>query len=402
MPWRQTSPVLQREAFVRDAESGLFPFAELCRIYGVSRKTGYLWVRRWRANEGVQERSRRPKRSPRATNAETVQLLVAKRRKHPHFGAKKLLRILTTEKPDIAWPSTATANRLLAREGLQVRRKSRRRLQRGFQEPWVKPVRPNELWTIDFKGQFQLKDHSWCYPLTAADAFSRHLLVVKALPNTRFDVMWPTMERCFREYGLPASILSDNGPPFGTQGLCGLSRFAVRLLKLGIRIMRIEPGHPEQNGRHERMHRSLEPAIKPPRRNAGVQQRSFNAFRREFNTVRPHEGLDGKRPADLYRRSERTYPSKDLPGLDYPLCYERRNVRSGGEIKWRGKIVFVSELLAGEPIGLHQTDETVWDVYFGPLRIGRMSETGTFRAAAPPTKPRRQAASRAPVGAQAP
>jgi putative transposase len=401
MPWRLASQVSEREKFVADYNSGLFPFAELCRMYGVSRKTGYLWLKRWQEGgaEALRDRSRRPHSSPMATPREVVQLLVAKRRKYPSWGATKLLQLVQEDHPELKLPSLCTANRILDREGLLAGRKRRQR-QRGFQKPWVEPQHPNEIWTIDFKGQFVLGDRNWCYPLTQADAFSRKLLVLRALTNTRFDSMWPVVERSFREYGMPGAILSDNGPPFGAQAICGLSSFAIRLLKLGIDVIRIEPGHPEQNGRHERMHRTLEAVIRPARQNVSAQQRVFNAFRKEFNTVRPHAALQGKRPSDLYRPSARQYPGKDLPGLEYPFCYDRRQVRTGGFIKWHGKEVFISKLLEHEPVGLYPVDEGIWDVYFGPLKIGRLSDAGVFRQEKPPRKPRRRSANAAPDGSR--
>lgn len=371
MPWRQSSPVSERLAFVQDVARGQEPFAELCRRYGISRKTGYQWWRRFEVEGviGLEPRSKRPQRSPSTTSALVIQLLVAARRRRPRWGPKKLLKVLARKHPDLQLPAVSTAARILKREGLIRKRRSRGRPARVLTRMgWG--TAPNDLWTADHKGQFRLGDGKLCYPLTVADSYSRYLLEVRACASTCQDEARVGFERAFREYGVPERILTDNGPPFGSTAVAGLSRLAVWWLKLGIRVERIDPGCPEQNGQHERMHRTLKAeATKPARANATAQQRCFTAFRRDYNEERPHEALSQDIPAQHYQKSTRPY-SKETPGLEYPLFYERRQVRPSGEIKWRGEAIFISELLAGEPVGLEETAERVWKVYFGPVHIG--------------------------------
>jgi putative transposase len=371
MPWRQSSPVTERLRFVQDVARAEVPFAELCRRYGISRKTGYQWWARFAEDgvKGLEDRSRRPRHSPEATSKEVVQLLKALRRRWPTRGPKKLLGMLAKKYPELKLPAVSTAARILKQEGLIRPRRRRGRPARVLpREGWGS--QPNDLWTADHKGQFRVGDGRLCYPLTIADSFSRYLLEVRSCASTRHEDARPTFERVFREYGLPARILTDNGPPFGSTAVAGLSRLAVWWLKLGIQVERIEPGCPQQNGQHERMHRTLKAeATRPARASLKAQQRCFDAFRKEFNNERPHEALEQDVPAEHYRASPRLY-TKETPGLDYPLFFERRQVRANGEIKWRGAQIFVSEVLIGEPVGLNETADGVWSVYFGPIQIG--------------------------------
>ncbi len=236
------------------------------------------------------------------------------------------------------------------------------------------PVAPNDLWTSDFKGQFLTGDHRLCYPLTVVDAASRFLLKVQGLSSVQEAVTWPQFERLFREYGLPSGIRTDNGSPFASSGLGHLSRLSVRWLRLGIRPERITPGHPEQNGRHERMHRTLKAeTARPPAGNGLLQQARFEEFRRSYNEERPHEGLDQKPPARVYEPSRRPYPEK-LPEPEYPGHYEVRSVQSEGFIYWRGREVLVSKTLRGERIGLEEVDERIWAVHFCAVELARFHE----------------------------
>jgi putative transposase len=371
MPWRQSSPVTERLAFVQDVARSQEPFAELCRRYGISRKTGYVWWRRFSEGgvAGLEEASRRPRRSPSATSARVIQLLKAARRRRPRWGPKKLLRVLAKQYPELRLPAVSTAARILKREGLIRSGRRRGRPARVLlREGWGRE--PNDLWTADHKGQFRLGDGKLCYPLTVADSFSRYLVQVRACSSTRLDEARAGFEHAFREFGLPSRILTDNGSPFGSTAVAGLSRLSVWWLKLGIQVERIDPGCPEQNGQHERMHRTLKAeATRPARAHARAQQRCFAAFRKDYNEERPHEALSQDVPAQHYRPSPRRY-SRETPGLDYPLFYERRQVRRNGDIKWRGELVYISEVLSGEPVGLEETADGRWSVYFGPVRIG--------------------------------
>lgn len=375
MPWRQSSPVSERLRFIEAVARAEASFAEVCRRYGISRKTGYQWWGRF-AEGGLgalEERSRRPKHSPGAIPKRVIALLKAERKRRPRWGPKKLLKVLSRKHPDLQLPALSTAARILKQEGLIKPRRRRGRPARVLErEGWG--TAPNDLWTADHKGQFRLGNGQLCYPLTIADSFSRYLLRVRSSSSTRHRQARPVFESAFREFGLPARILTDNGTPFGSVGIVGLSRLSVWWLKLGIRPERIEPGCPEQNGQHERMHRTLKAeATRPSRASAQSQQRRFDAFRREYNDERPHEALNLDVPAQHYRASARFY-SKETPGLDYPLFYERRQVRSKGEIKWQGASIFISELLAGDPVGLEETADGLWNVYFGPVLLGHIHQ----------------------------
>jgi transposase InsO family protein len=376
----------ERMQFVVEALGGAFTMTELCERYGVSRKTGYKWVERFKQDGwlGLADLSRRPQRSPTKTAESVAERILVERRRRPRWGAKKILDRLRTVEPDLVLPSRSTAHVLLKRAELV--RPRRRRAGRGVNALVGDSVveRPNECWTTDHKGQFRVGTGQLCYPLTIADAFSRYLLACDGLPNTSTEQARPVFERVFREHGLPARILSDNGPPFGSTALLGLSRLAVWWLKLGIEVVRIERGHPEQNGRHERMHRTLkEEAARPAAPTWRGQQRRLREFRREYNEERPHDSLQGRTPASCYMPSPSPY-TKESPGLDYPVHYTRRQVRHSGEIKWGGRKIFLSEILAGEPVGLDEIDEGKWAVYFGPLELGRiLDRTGRFYCGAP-------------------
>ena len=298
MPWMETSPVEQRERFIRDHRLDLYAMAELCARYGVSRKTGYKWLARFEAGgrSGLRDRSRalhhRPHRIPRDIAA----VICAARRQHPSWGPAKLLAWLEPRHPGSQWPSVSTAGDLLARRGLVKKRRRRRH----YQHPGVVPAtttQPNDLWTADFKGHFRTRDRLYCYPLTIADQHTRYLLACHGLLSTKGQGVRPIFDRLFREYGLPRAIRTDNGVPFATTGIHGLSRLNVWWLRLGIQHQRILPAHPAQNGAHERMHKTLKgEACRPPQSCLVTQQRAFNIFRRLYNDERPRPWAVGRRP----------------------------------------------------------------------------------------------------------
>jgi transposase InsO family protein len=389
----------ERMQFVVEALGGAFTMTELCERYGVSRKTGYKWVERHRRTgfDGLMELSRRPRHSPQATSREVAERIVALRRHRPRWGAKKILDRLRIVEPELVLPSRTTAHEILKRAELV--RARRRRSARGVNAlvgDGALAQRPNECWTTDHKGQFRVGTGELCYPLTIADAFSRYLVACDALPNTSSARARPVFERVFREHGLPERMLSDNGPPFGSTALLGLSRLAVWWLKLGIEVTRIERGHPEQNGGHERMHRTLkEEAAQPPARTWRGQQQRLRVFRREYNDERPHDGLGGQTPASAYTPSPRPF-TKETPGLDYPVHYKRRQVRANGTIKWRGRHLYLAEVLGGEPVGLDEISEGIWAVHFASLELGRINDrTGTFQCG----RPKRRSAPSSPPSA---
>jgi transposase InsO family protein len=360
----------ERVKFVAAVLAGDRDFAEVCRLFGISRRTGYKWWSRYRGEgaAGLVDRSRSPWRHANQTPQAVEARLVAEKKRRRKWGPKKLVAYLRRIEPETRWPAPSTAARLLDRRRLVTRRR-RRSKSPPYAEPMTGATRPNAVWSADFKGQFPVGG-PWCYPLTVSDGFSRYLLVCRGLPDTSALGVRPWFEAAFREVGLPLAIRTDSGPPFGSVGLGGLTRLTAWWVRLGICPERIDPGHPEQNGRHERMHRTLkEETASPPRDTWEAQQRAFDRFRVEYNDERPHEALRMRTPADVYQPSERPYPER-LPELEYPAGFAVRQVRRSGEIKWRGGLVYASQTLTGEPLGLWQIDNDRWEVYFGFLRVG--------------------------------
>lgn len=374
MPWRETSPMDQRQRFVGDYYRQFVSFSELCARYGISRRAGYKWLARFEVDgpRGLVNRSRRPHTSPTATPLPVVEQLLALRRSHPSWGAKKLLSVLARRgMGDL--PGRSTCCDLLKRHGLVM--SPRRRKYPGHPgRPLSRMTEPNGVWTADFKGQFKTGDGKYCYPLTVADGYSRFLLACQGLRSTSIELARPVFLRLFREYGLPSVIRTDNGVPFATTALGRLSTLSVWWIRLGIFPELIEPAHPQQNGSHERMHRTLKrETIRPPKRTLAAQQVCFNRFRTEFNQERPHEALGQATPQSRYRPSSRLLP-KVLPSIEYPGHYEVRYVSANGGIRWRCEWVCVTHTLAGESVGLNEVGDGLWDVYFGPVMLGRMDE----------------------------
>lgn len=376
MPWDEGTRMDQRVRFIAALESCEYTMTELCAAFGISRKTGYKWAKRYGEEgiEGLQDRSRRPKSCPHRTASRCERALVAERRKRPRWGPKKLLDVLGRRHPDWEWPAASTAGAIVKRHGLVEARRRRRRSPRPG-KPVVDARRPNDVWTADFKGEFRMGDRRLCYPLTVADRMSRYLLGCQGRSSVATLGARSVFERVFVDYGLPSKLLTDGGTPFASpRSPRRLSRLSVWWIKLGIEPVLIEPGHPEQNGCHERMHRTLKAATaRPPASSMRTQQRVFDRFRKEYNDERPHEGLGMKRPCELYEPSSRPYPGP-APAVSYPGHYEVRSVRSKGEIKWRGKRLFVSQALGGERVGLEETVDGIWSLYFGPVLLGRYDE----------------------------
>ena len=375
MPWSETKPMDQKTQFIADYLRQTLDMTELCGLYGISRKTGYKWIERYveHGPQGLEDRSRRPGNSPGQTPSEIVEALLQVRRRHPSWGAKKLLPFVHKRHPEWSLPSRSTVCDILSREGL-VPKKRRRRVIGHPGKPQTQMLAPNDIWCADFKGQFKTGDGLYCYPLTVTDGYSRYLLGCQGLLSTSVAEAKPVFTRLFKEYGLPKRIRSDNGVPFATTTLARLSMLSAWWVRLGILPDLIEPGKPQQNGRHERMHRTLKAeTTRPPAGNRQAQQRKFNRFIQEFNEVRPHEALDMATPSDLYVPSRREMPDR-LPGLEYPDRFEVRYVSYNGGIRWNKGWVNVSMTCAGEYVGLEEIDDGVWNVYFGPLKLGRLHE----------------------------
>jgi putative transposase len=375
MPWSQTSPMDQRTQFIADHLREVLSITELCDLYGVSRKTAYKWIDRYlrQGPAGLEERTRRPHSSPNRTPDEITHALLEARRRHPCWGGKKLLTIVHKRHPHWDLPHRSTVCDILSRHGMVPKKRKRRRIGHPG-KPTSSILAPNDLWSADFKGQFKTGDGRYCYPLTVTDSFSRYLLGCQGLHSTSVDEAKPVFMRLFKEYGLPKRIRTDNGVPFATTTLARLSRLSAWWVRLGVMPEFIEPGKPQQNGRHERMHLTLkDETTRPPARSLTAQQRKFNRFLDEFNNERPHEALDQQTPASCYERSSREMPTKIKPFV-YPDRFEVRYVSGNGGIRWNRDWVNVSTVCIGEYVGLEEIDNAIWNVYFGPLKLGRLNE----------------------------
>ena len=375
MAWKDTSVIEERRCFIRDHIRGLESIAELCRRYGVSRQTGHKWIRRFRDGgvQGLHDRSRRPLSCSHSVPDPVVRELLETRRRHPTWGARKLLILIARRHPDWYLPSASTAHEVIKRHGfVKKRRRSMKRPHPG--QPLTPMDRPNVVWTADFKGQFKTLDGLYVYPLTIQDGYSRFILAVHGLLSNHLEPTKAVFRRVFREYGLPDRIRTDNGTPFAANALGRLSRLSIWWIRLGITPEFIEPGKPQQNGRHERMHRTLKrDTALPPQKNRLTQQHRFNSFRAEFNSVRPHEALAQRTPAEFYSPSERRMPRR-IAARKYPDHYEVRKVSSNGGIRWGTHWVNVSRILGGEFIGLTEVDDGLWHVYFDTHLLGYLHD----------------------------
>lgn len=375
MPWSNLSPMDHKTQFIADFLRHSQSITELCSHYGISRKTAYKWINRYLHDgvSGLEDRSRKPNSCPHRSDPDIVDALLDARRLHPTWGPKKLLKLLSKRDPERIWPARTTVCDLLARHGLIKKPRKRRHLSHPGKPSSIISA-PNQVWCADFKGQFKTRDGLYCYPLTITDGFSRFLIGCQGLLTTESASAKPVFEKVFREFGLPDRIRTDNGVPFATVSLARPSSLSAWWIRLGILPELIEPGKPQQNGRHERMHRTLKAeTTRPAAGNLRAQQRKFNAFREEYNQLRPHEAINLETPASVYRSSPRPYPKK-LPPLQYPAHFETRYVSHNGGIRWNSDWVNVSITCAGEYVGLEEIDNGIWNVYFGPVKLGRLIE----------------------------
>ena len=373
MPWQELSPMDLRMRFVTDWQSAYWTMTDLCTDYQISRKTGYKWVGRYDVSgpRGLHDQSRRPHHHPGSTARDVVDALVALRRRHPRWGARKLLAVAARREPATAWPSRSTVCGLLKARGLVVAPRRRGSARLGPSAPLAPITGPNDTWTTDFKGEFRTGDGVYCYPLTLRDGFSRFVLRCDALGGRTYEATRHRFAQAFAAYGLPARIRSDNGGPFASTGLGRLSRLAVWWLRLGIALERITPGHPEQNGSHEQFHAVLKAeTARPPARHAAAQQRRFARFCVEYNTERPHEALHDAVPASHYQPSPRPLP-RQLPALEYPGHCETRRVSTVGTVSWRNRPLFLSEALAGEYVAFDEVDDGIWTLRFATVALAR-------------------------------
>lgn len=375
MPWKETCVMNQRLQFISDWLSGAYTVTSLCEYYEISRPAAYKWLRRYEALglDGLKEQSRRPHQHPGAIAGDLKQSIIQEKLRHQSWGPKKVMDYLRRTQPAAPWPADSTAGEILKRAGLVKQRRRRRRVGADPQ-PFQHCDRANRVWSADFKGEFRLGNQHWCYPLTVTDNFSRYLLACRGLPGTGYAEVRPWWEWVFREYGLPEAIRTDNGPPFASRALGGISQLAKWWIQLGIKPERIRPGTPSQNGRHERMHRSLKAATAvPPGQTMALQQQRFDVFVREYNEDRSHEALQRRTPAQLYTPASQTYPEKRKP-VSYDTDTVVRRVRHNGEIKWRGQLFYVSQVLVRENVGLLSVEEGRWQVYYGFYPLGILDE----------------------------
>jgi putative transposase len=372
MPWKEVKPMNERIRFISDYFKAYFSLTELCYRYGISRKTGYKWIKRFDEEGSLEEYSRRPHNLPNETNPEIIESLLEVRDKHPSWGPRKLLCLISDKYSDRDLPAPSTVALILKRNGyIKPRRKKTRRYHPG--RPLTAMTAPNDVWTADFKGHFKTRNALYCYPLTIADGYSRYLFSCEGMLSPLQQPVRIVFKRLFKIFGLPIKIRTDNGRPFATNALGRLSCLSAWWIRLGIIPELIEPGCPEQNGRHERMHKTLkyETTI-PPAHNLKQQQKRFDIFKSEYNQVRP-QALGMKTPSAVYCASPRPMPSR-LPQVEYPAHYEVRRVSKNCGIRWKHRRVCVSLVLAGEYIGLEEIDDGIWDVYYGPVWLGRFFE----------------------------
>lgn len=376
MPWEEVKPMEQKLRFINDYLRGFYSVTELCYRFGISRTTGYKWINRYQSSgmpDAVLDRSRRPYNSPTKISDEIVQAFLNVRDKHPFWGPRKLIYLVSNKHPDWKLPAESTVALILKRNGyIKKRRKRMKRYHPG--RPLTNISYSNHVWTADFKGHFKTQDGLYCYPLTIADGYSRYLFSIEGMLSPLQKSVKSVFKGLFEEYGLPEKIRTDNGNPFASVALGRLSRLSAWWIRLGIIPELIEPGCPDQNGRHERMHKTLkyETTI-PPAANLKKQQVRFDKFLQEFNQERPHEALGMKSPSQVYHPSPRKMP-KRLPQIEYPAHYEVRRVSNNCGIRWKHRHICVSQVLAGDYVGLEEIDDGIWDVYYGPVWLGKFFE----------------------------
>jgi transposase InsO family protein len=363
MAWKASSVMEEKLRFIYEYERDEETMRELCSRYGIARETGYVWLRRYsrQGAGGLVESDRAARHHPNQTPLEIEESVLELRQAHMRWGPRKLKRILDRDQPGRGWPAASTIGEIVRRAGLVVARR-RRRKPEPCTEPLQHAVESNRVWCADFKGWFRSGDGTRIDPLTISDAWSRYLLRCQAVEKTDTERVRAVFEAAFREYGMPEAIRTDNGAPFASSAVGGLSRLAVWWIKLNIAHERIQAGHPEQNGRHERMHRTLKQDMHPAH-DWRSQQRELGRFRQDFNHVRPHEALDMQTPASVYEPSLRPYPAR-LPEVEYPDTMEVRTVKSHGHFRWKKNNIFLTEVLWGESIGLLPLRDSLFTIYF--------------------------------------
>lgn len=389
MSWNASNVMDQRVSFINACLVGEMSMSELCELYSISRVTGYKWLRRYQQEgaAGLGDRSSAPHAHGRQTAAAIVEALLCLRRQRPNWGPKKLVAYLSAKQSDTPWPAPSTAGEILKRAGLVAARRKRRRAPvTGL--PLTEPLYPNHVWSADHKGWVSTAYGARLEPLTVTDGFSRYLVALSATRTTRASEAHPLFRQAFEEHGLPEVIRTDNGSPFASASVTGLTSLSAHWTRLGIRHERIAPGKPQQNGRHERFHLTLKEAMTPPEKSQASQQRRFDLYRQDYNEERPHEALGQKPPRRFYRPSPRPMPAR-IPEPDYPAGAKLRRVRSNGEIKWKGGFVYISSAIIAQTVALIETDNDVFELRFYERPIGCLDPSSDKLKPVPKNQPQK-------------
>lgn len=374
MPWKETNAMNEKIKFISAWLTDEYSLSELCRMFNISRVTGYKLINRYEYEgaEGLLERSRAHMNHPFKVSQDVEKIILNTKNRYTTWGPKKIRMWMLRNNPELKCPASSTIGDILKRHGLVKPRKKRYRTP-PHSQPFINCDKPNSVWSADFKGYFRLGNKKLCYPLTVSDNYSRYLLECSCLSRPTHDFVKSGFDYIFREYGLPDAIKTDNGTPFASTSIGGLSRLSIWWIKLGIIPERIMPGCPEQNGRHERMHRTLKAAVaQPPQANLKKQQEYVDEFIKEYNYERPHEAINNLVPSDIYNKSLKPYPTK-VPDVEYDTDLLVRRVRHNGEIRWLSRETYIGSVLKDEFIGLRQIEDHLWQVYFGPLYLGMIN-----------------------------
>jgi putative transposase len=380
MAWRLDKVEEKRKAFIDDCLNGKRTMADNCRVYDISRKTGYKWLDRYNDDEegSLKDRSRAPLKQALITDPDVVRIILQVRCRYPKWGPKKVSAWLKINRPEITAPSTTTIGNIFNRNGLTISRKFRRRVP-GKTAPLSHCKESNDVWCTDFKGWFLTGDGNKCEPFTLTDGASRYLLRCVKLIQNDTNHVWGALEAAFYEYGLPLNLRHDNGPPFATCGAGRLSRLSIKLIKAGVCPEWIDPGKPQQNGRHERMHQTLKSeTASPPEDTLILQDIKFGEFQEYYNFARPHEGIGLITPGSIYKPSKREW-NGILKSPEYDSGCDVRLVRPNGSIKWKGSEIYIGGVLAGEPISLTETGDNLFIIHYGSILLGTMAEDRIFR-----------------------
>lgn len=379
MPWEVRSMKSEKQKFVLLYQTGQFTKSDLCAQFGISRPTGDAILKRYEEEgwDALKERSRRHGNHPLTTPKEVEDAIVRERKKHTHWGARKIIVLLRKDPTihDRLIPSETTVNNIMKKHGLtMIRRKAPRHIE--DQHPVYDPKEPNEIWSADFKGKFRLGNREYCHPLTIADSYTRYLIAITGVETPNTESSKPIFDKAFCEYGLPEFMHTDNGAPFGnSMSLRRMTQLSVWLMDLGITPVYSDPGCPQQNGRHERMHRDLKAeATGPPATTLAAQQKRFDIFRKEYNMMRPHEALGMKTPADVYKRSARVY-TRNVREWDYDKALQTKLVTVNGAVRWNSeRFVMITTALAGRYVGFKDEGNGVWSIWYRHVLLGYFSE----------------------------